>query len=55
MKEFKVPSTPPTIPKSIRFPIDMIEEIENLIKGKNCTYTTFVLEAVRLALKSLKK
>ena len=53
MKKFKIPNVPPTTTKSIRFPNDMIEQIEQEIQGKNCTFTAFVVEAVRVALKNL--
>ncbi len=55
MAKFKIPKIPPTTNKSIRFPNDMIEEVEEAIRGKDCTFTAFVLEAVRVALESLKE
>lgn len=55
MKKFKIPSVPPTTNKCIRFPNDLIEEVENAIKGKNCTFTAFVIEAVRVALENLQE
>lgn len=54
MKKFKIPSIPPTTNKCIRFPNDLIEEVEREISGKNCTFTAFVIEAVRVALENLK-
>lgn len=51
--KFKIPSIPSTTSKSIRFPNDMIEEVEEVIKGKNCTFSAFVIEAVRVALENL--
>lgn len=53
MKKFKIPSVPPTTNKCIRFPNDIIDEVENAIRGKNCTFTAFVVEAVRIALENL--
>lgn len=53
MKKFKIPNVPPTTTKSIRFPNDMIEQIEQELQGKNCTFTAFVVEAVRVALENL--
>ncbi len=50
MRKFKIPVTPPTTSKSIRFPNDVIEKVENTITGKDCTFTAFVVEAVRTAL-----
>ncbi len=55
MKKFKIPSIPPTTSKSIRFPNDIIDEVENAICGTNCTFSAFVVEAVRVALDNLKE
>lgn len=55
MRKFKIPSIPATEPKSIRFPVDVIEEVEEVIRGKNCTFSAFVVEAVRVALESLRE
>jgi len=55
MKKFKIPSIPPTTNKCIRFPNNIIDDVENAIKGKNCTFTAFVVEAVRVALENIKE
>ena len=55
MEKFHIPSIPPTTNKSIRFPNDMIDEVEAAIRGKDCTFSAFVVEAVRVALESLKE
>jgi len=55
MAKFRIPKTPPTTSKSIRFPNDIIEEVEKAIRGKECTFTAFVVEATRVALESLKE
>lgn len=55
MKKFRIPSVPPTTNKCIRFPNDIIEEVEKAIQGKNCTFTAFVIESVRVALENLKE
>ena len=55
MKQFKIPSIPPTTNKTIRFPNDVIEQVEHAIGGKNCTFSAFVIEAVRVALENLKE
>ena len=52
---FKIPSIPPSTQKSIRFPNDVIEKVEDAIRGKNCTFSAFVVEAVRAALDELEK
>ncbi len=53
MRKFKIPSIPPTTNKSVRFPNDVIEKIEQAIQGKDCTFSAFVVEAVRVALDNL--
>ena len=55
MRRFQVPRTPATTTKSIRFPVDVIEQVEAAIRGKDCTFSAFVVEAVRVALESLKE
>ena len=55
MKKFRIPNIPPTTNKSIRFPNDVIDEIENAIRGTDCTFSAFVVEAVRVALENLKE
>ena len=54
MKKFKIPSIPPTTNKSIRFPNDVISGVEDAIRGKDCTFTAFVVEAVRVALENIE-
>ena len=53
MKKFKIPAIPPTTSKCIRFPNDVIDDVGKAIKGKNCTFTAFVVEAVRMALENI--
>lgn len=53
-RKFKIPAIPPTTSKSIRFPNDVIEEVENAIRGTTCNFSAFVVEATRLALEDLK-
>ena len=55
MKKFKIPAVPSTTNKCIRFPNDIIENVEEAIKGKNCTFTAFVLESVKVALENLEE
>lgn len=54
MGKFKIPTTPPTTNKTIRFPNDVVEEVEKAIKGKDCTFSAFVIAAVKAALDDLK-
>ena len=53
MRKFKIPASPPTTNKTIRFPNNLIDEIEKEIVGKDCTFSAFVIEAVRVALENL--
>lgn len=55
MSSFKIPSIPPTTNKTIRFLNDLIEEVEEAITGKDCTFSAFVIAAVRTALESLRE
>ena len=55
MRQFKIPVVPPTTNKSIRFPNNVIEEVESAIQGIDCTFSAFVIEAVRVALENLKE
>lgn len=55
MPGFRIPKIPPTTSKSIRFPNDVIEDVEKAIVGKECTFTAFVVAAVRNALEELKE
>lgn len=55
MKKFHIPSIPPTTNKSVRFPNNMIDEVEAAIRGTDCTFSAFVIEAVRVALESLRE
>ena len=55
MKKFKIPQIPQTTSKSIRFPNDVIDEVESVLVGTDCTFTAFVVEAVRVALENLKE
>ena len=47
--------TPATTSKSIRFPNDVIESVEEAIRGTNCNFSAFVIEAVRVALENLEE
>ena len=53
MNKFKIPRIPPTEPKCVRFPLDLISDIENVIKGKDTTFSAFVVEACRFAIEEL--
>ncbi|MDD6763100.1 MAG: hypothetical protein PUD92_05645 [Clostridiales bacterium] len=55
MRKFKIPITPHTTNKCIRFPDDIINAVEASIQGLDCTFSAFVVEAVRVALENLKE
>lgn len=55
MKKFKIPQIPQTTSKSIRFPNDVIDEVKSVLVGTDCTFSAFVVEAVRVALENLKE
>ena len=55
MPAFKIPNQPPTINKTVRFPIDVIEAVEGCLKGNNSTFSSFVIAALRYALENLKE
>ena len=55
MGTFKIPVTPPTTNKTIRFPNDVVEAVEAAIQGRECTFSAFVIAAVRAALEDLKE
>jgi len=55
MRKFKIPIVSQTTNKSIRFPNDVIEDVEKAIQGIDCTFTAFVVEAVRVALYNLNE
>ncbi len=55
MGKFEIPSTPPTVNKTVRFPSDVVDGVEKAIQGKDCTFSAFVIAAVRAALADLAK
>lgn len=55
MAKFQIPSSPPTVNKTIRFPNDVVQQVEQAIQGKECTFSAFVIAAVRAALEDLKE
>ena len=40
--------------KCVRFPNDVIDNVEELIVGKDCTFSAFVVEAVRAAIDAVR-
>ena len=55
MGNFKIPKIPPTTNKTIRFPNDVIEAVEQAIRGTDCNFSAFVIAATRMALEDLQE
>lgn len=55
MGKFQIPRTPATTNKTIRFPNDIVERVEAAIAGKECTFSAFIIEAVRVALQDIEE
>ncbi len=55
MDKFKIPTQPATTNKTIRFPNDVIENVEKAIQGKQCTFSAFVIAAVKMALENIEE
>ena len=53
MNSFKIPIIPSTTQRSIRFPNDLIDDVENAIRGKETTFTAFIVAATRHAIDEL--
>ena len=52
---FKIPRVVQTTLKSVCFPNDMIQEVKEVIEGRDCTFSAFVIAAVQNALEQLKE
>ena len=55
MEKFKIPTQPAKTNKTIRFPNDVIAEVEKAIQGKQCTFSAFVIAAVKMALENIEE
>ena len=55
MSQFKIPIVPSTTQRSIRFPNDLINDVEKIIQGKESTFSAFVVAATRHAIDELKE
>ena len=53
MNSFKIPIIPSTTQRSIRFPNDVIDDVENAKRGTETTFTAFIVAATRHALDEL--
>ena len=54
MAKFQIPENPPTVNKTVRFPSNIVEQVEQAIQGKECTFSGFVIAAVRAALEEIE-
>lgn len=54
-RKFKVPAIPGTTPKNVRFPNDVIQKVEEAIRGTGATFSSFVIEATKFALENLEE
>ncbi len=54
-RKFKIPVIPSTTQKNVRFPNDVIEEVERVIRGKDSNFSAFVIAATRWALENLRE
>ena len=55
MRKFKIPKMYSTTNKTIRFPDDVIADVEDAIRGTSCNFSALVIEATRVALENLKE
>jgi len=55
MRKFKLPAIPQTTSKSILFPNDVIDQVEEAIRGTEVSFSAFVIEATRVALENLQE
>ena len=53
MRKFKIPKPESTTYKTLRFPNSVIDAVEEAIRGTECTFSAFVIEATRVALENL--
>ena len=52
---FQIPEPTTSSNKSIRFPDELVAQMEQAIQGTDCTFSAFVVAAVRSALESLSE
>lgn len=53
MSKFKIPVIPSSTSRSVRFPNDLINTVETIIRGKDTTFSAFVVAATRYAVNEL--
>ena len=52
---FQIPEPTTSSNKSIRFPDELVAQVEQAIQGTDCTFSAFVVAAVRSALEILSE
>ena len=52
---FQIPEPTTSSNKSIRFPDELVAQVEQAIQGTDCTFSAFVVAGVRSALESLSE
>ena len=55
LKKFKIPVTPKSTNKTIRFPNEIIKRIEKALVGTDSSFSAFVIEASKIALENLEE
>ena len=55
MRKFKIPKPPVSVTKSVRFPETLVAEVEDAIRGTDCTFSAFVVEATQFALENMQE
>lgn len=55
MSNFKIPIIPSTTQRSVRFPNNLIEDVENAIRGKETTFSAFIVAATQHAIDELNQ
>lgn len=55
MEKFKIQKSPTSHNKIIRIPDELIEKIEDYITKNDCTFTDFIIEAIRFAFRNMDK
>jgi hypothetical protein len=52
---FQIPTPPKSTTKSIRFPNEVIAQVNEAIIGTDCDFTKFIVAAARAALEDLER
>ena len=52
---FQIPTPPKSTTKSIRFPNEVVAQVNNALIGTDCDFTKFIVAATRAALDELQQ